>query len=312
MSIKLTRTPTTGSATKRVVPRQNKPSQSPAAAADKANDVGIADDTAGTERAGKRYDAIVKENDNVNVAGTYSLPTYAPSYMPTKSLSPTYMPTLMSGKSRKVNMDDYDDDSLSKSGKSGGDSKSGKASPPLYCDQAFEKAWESNKKVDFLIAETKQEMKSQCEFDTREDTELKRFLANLACPFIYRPDDGFLDNETAVVKFFENITNPVFKDVNLTLLGEAFWDFQMYCDCANGIDKQCAAKIPEIPPINEESLDYCILSSIWNGDIDVDLFDTLPKEVQECGCFFIITEKDDVSECPGLDLGANFIDVLES
>lgn len=298
MSIKLTRTPTNGSASKRVV--QNKPSSSPASAAAKTEVATDATEVTGSERAGKREEAIA----NLVTANPTYYPTITPmptTYMPTETPTtyyPTLSPTYMSGKSRKVSMD-------SKSGKGGKTSaeggKSGKASPQIdYCEKAFEKAWEANIEAKKAIAETRQDLKDQCEFDTT-DTNRSPFAPNLACPFIYTPDTGFLDEKDAVIEYFENITGS-----NET--GIAFWEFQMYCACAKGMNEGCAAKIPDIPPIDETGLEYCKFAGIWNGNIGLDLLDTLDSEVQECGCTFVGTEKDDVSMCPGLGLGDNFDD----
>eukprot|EP00956_Cyclotella_meneghiniana_P036754 scaffold130097_cov50-Cyclotella_meneghiniana.AAC.2 len=243
-------------------------------------------------------------------------PTYIPSYSPTitamptteaptftPTSSPTYVPTYgKSGKSRSID-DSKSGKGESKSGKGEGDSKSGKSEPeprPDYCEKAFEKAWEANLEADKEIAETKEELKERCEFDTT-DTKKSPFAPNLQCPFIYTPDTGFLDEEEEVIEFFENITG-----TNET--GIAFWALQKYCDCEKGLNEMCATKIPDIPPITEESIDYCIFASIWNGDIELDVIETLDEEVVECGCTFVMTEKEEVSECPGLDLGGNFED----
>ena len=208
-------------------------------------------------------------------------------------------------------MDDYDDDALlSKSGKGGkaggAGGKSGKAVIEKsidYCEKSFEKAWEANIEADKAIAETRTELKEQCAFDTT-DTKKSPFAPNLQCPFIYTPDTGFLDEKEEVIEYFENITGS-----NET--GIAFWEFQNYCSCVSGLNEECVTKIPDIPPIDETALDYCIFASIWNGDVELDLLDTLPSEVEECGCTFVMSEKEEVSECPGLDLGGNFIDPLE-
>ena len=240
--------------------------------------------------------------------------TYSPTEMPTTyypTLSPSYYPTMGSGKSRKINLDDYDDDAiLSKSGKGGkaggGGGKSGKAALEKsidYCEQSFEKAWEANIEADKALGDTRQELKERCEFDTT-DTKKSPFAPNFQCPFIYTPDTGFLDEEEKVIEYIENVTNS--NDSNET--GIAFWAFQNYCSCVYGLNEKCVTKIPDIPPINETALDYCIFASIWNGDIGVDMLDTLPSEVQECGCTFVYSEKEGVAECPGLDLGGNFID----
>ena len=195
----------------------------------------------------------------------------------------------------------------SKSSKGQGNSKSSKRELPRpnpelprpdYCENALEEAWEANLNANKVIpAETKQELKELCEFDTT-DTMSSPFAPNLQCPFIYTPDTGFLDEEEEVIEFFENITGS-----NET--GIAFWALQQYCDCEKGLNEMCATRIPDIPPV---STDYCTFASIWNGDICVDLIETLDEEVVKCGCTFVMAEKEEVSECPGLDLGANFRD----
>lgn len=168
------------------------------------------------------------------------------------------------------------------------------------CEKALEKAWEANIAAGYVIAETKDAMREMCEFDSHTVTP------NLGCPFIYFPDAGFLDSRAKVVNFFDTIGNG-------NTVGTAFWKFQMYCECAKGNDDKCVTKIPDIPPINGTGLDYCIFSSIWNGDIELDLLnELLNEEVRSCGCTFVGTEKESVNLCPGLDLGANFIDPLES
>jgi hypothetical protein len=162
------------------------------------------------------------------------------------------------------------------------------------CQKALDKAWEANMAASHVIPGTKYEMKDYCEFDT---TGAAWFAPNFGCPFLYTPDTGFLDSRAKVVNYFGNT------------VGIAYWEFQMYCECVKGIDHQCVTKIPDIPPINGTGLDYCIFSSIWNGDIELDLInDTLDEEVRSCGCTFVGTEKDSVNLCPGLDLGANFVD----
>lgn len=242
-------------------------------------------------------------------------PSYSPSYNPTANptitampttmvptSSPTYVPTYgKSGKSRSIDSS-KSGKGESKSGKGEGSSKSGKSEEPRpdYCEKAFDKAWEANLEADKEIAQTQKELKERCDFDTT-DTKSSPFTPNLSCPFIYTPDTGFLDSEEDIVEFFENIT-----DSNETSI--AFWALQQYCDCEKGLNEMCATKIPDIPPITEESIDYCIFASIWNGDIEVDLIDTLDEEVVECGCTFVMTEKEEISECPGLDLGGNFDD----
>jgi hypothetical protein len=165
----------------------------------------------------------------------------------------------------------------------------------------LEKAWEANIAAGYVIAGTKDEMREYCEFDSGTDWP---FTPNLVCPFLYFPDTGFLDNRAKVVNFFDTIANGIGNTV-----GTAFWEFQMYCECAKGIDDKCVTKIPDIPPINGTGLDYCIFSSIWNGDIELGLLnELLNEEVRSCGCTFVGTEKESVNLCPGLDLGANFID----
>jgi hypothetical protein len=135
------------------------------------------------------------------------------------------------------------------------------------CEKALEKAWEKNIAAGSVIAETKDAMREMCEFDSYTVTP------NLGCPFLYFPDTGFLDSRAKVVNFFDTIGNGIGNTV-----GTAYWEFQMYCECAKGIDDKCVTKIPDIPPINGTGLDYCIFSSIWNGDIEQDLLNELLNE----------------------------------
>lgn len=299
MSIQLTRTPTKGNTTtKRVTPPKEGPSSSPAAAAAKTE--AVPTEVNDEIRKGKRpVLANAVANAGTDAAATTTTPTHVPSYFPT--YVPSYAPTMSSGKSRKVDPDDYDDDAVGKAAKGSG--KSGKSSPFVdYCAQSFEKAWEANVEAGKVIAETREEMKEQCNFDTT-NTPKSPFTPNLACPFIYTPDTGFLDEKEEVIEYFENITGS-----NET--GIAFFAFQMYCECAKGLNEKCVTKIPDIPPIDDTGLDYCIFASIWNGDIALEKINTLDEEVQECGCTFVGTEKEGVADCPGLALGDNFIDPL--
>jgi hypothetical protein len=109
-----------------------------------------------------------------------------------------------------------------------------------------------------------------------------------------------LNTEEEVVEFLTND-----KGFDKTV-GEAFWLFQMYCECRNGIDKGCATKIPNISenPLSEEGVEYCKFTGVWNGDFELDNFYDLPEEVQQCGCYFVQKTGSVTDTCPGVDLGA--------
>ena len=245
-------------------------------------------------------------------------PTYSPSYVPTyvPTLLPTISPTYMSMPT-----------SQGKSGKTGG--KTGKGSVPSsssnLCEKRFDLAWEANANADFVIATTKEEMKARCDFDTT-NTKYSPFAPNLSCPFIFTPKTGFLDTESEVIEYFNNITGTIGQSI-----GQAFWLFQLYCQCQQGYDLGCSSKIPHGPPSKEmgyvygsvhvssysefipastpaERAEYCALAGIWNGDFDPGNFFDLPKDVQECGCFWVGEAQEMVDDCPGVDLGAFFID----
>eukprot|EP00804_Cyclotella_cryptica_P024984 CCRYP_015510-RA/>CCRYP_015510-RA protein AED:0.27 eAED:0.27 QI:331/1/1/1/0.5/0.33/3/566/388 len=307
MSIQLTRTPTKGtSTTKRTVSK--KPTSTTATGTSKKQSVGVTDNATATTPAESKGDESKRESADdmrASVAGTDS-PTYMPSYVP------TYMPTVQqSGKSRKVDPDYYDDDSIiirTKSGKTGsGGGKSGKGSSPNsnVCKKRLDLAWEANVNADFVIAQTKNELKERCAFDTT-NTNQSPFAPNLSCPFIYTPDTGFLDNEAAVVAFFGNLTGD---DVT----GTAFWLFQLYCECDAGIDNECLTKVPSLSSSSSAGkVDYCTFAGIWNGDFALGNYFDLDKEVQTCGCYFVSVEQEGIDNCPGVDLGAFFVDPTNS
>ncbi|KAL3784485.1 hypothetical protein HJC23_013628 [Cyclotella cryptica] len=244
-------------------------------------------------------------------------PTYSPSYIPTylPTSTPTIAPISMS----------MPPSSGGKSGKSGG--KAGKSSYPSsswnLCEKRFDLAWEANVNADYVIATTKQEMAKRCEFDTT-DTSSNPFAPNLSCPFIYTNKTGFLDNQTAVIAFFRTLTSDA-------VVGNTFWLFQMYCQCKQGYDLGCASKIPHGPSSTDigynygnvhvssysefipastpaERAEYCAFAGIWNGDFDLDNYYDLPKDVQDCGCFWVGEAQEMVDDCPGVDLGAFLID----
>ncbi|KAL7489751.1 hypothetical protein ACHAW6_015445 [Cyclotella cf. meneghiniana] len=298
VTIQLTRTPTKGTSTsKRTAPK--KPTSTASTTTNKQKSDDAVSDTVPTTPAESKRES----NENTRVSAMVTdLPTYMPSYVPT-AYTPTVEP---SGKARKVDPDNYDDDSIitrTKSGKTdSGGGKGGKGSNPTsnVCEKRFDLAWEANVKVDYAIADTKTQMKEQCAFDTT-NTAASPFAPNLSCPFIYTPDTGFLDNETAVVNYFLNITGS-------DSIGIAFWLFQLYCGCDLGINEQCLDKVPTLTGSSPEgNIPYCTFAGIWNGDFALNNYFDLDNDVQTCGCYFVSVEQLGVDNCPGVDLGAFFV-----
>lgn len=152
------------------------------------------------------------------------------------------------------------------------------------------------------------------------------FDANFGCPFLYIPEYfGFLSSEEEYKEIFSEPLNP-----NPDLDGEAFWNVVKYCQCHQGYDLGCAAKIPHGPPTTVVSYEdtgdkmvngysefipgstpadraeYCKMVGVWNGDFDADVASDLSQDVMECGCFWLGTAQDMAGTCPGVDLGAFF------
>jgi len=149
--------------------------------------------------------------------------------------------------------------------------------------------------------------------------------SNFGCPFIYYPPMGFIKGEEQYVDIFGE------------KVGEAFQALAMYCECYQGYELGCAAKIPHGPPTTMqeypertpsevivpsyseyipvstpgERTEYCKLVGVWNGDFDTDIVPELEEDVVDCGCYFIGQAQDMVDQCPGVDLGA-FFDTEES
>ena len=124
-------------------------------------------------------------------------------------------------------------------------------------------------------------------------------------------------------------------DYECGVFGKAMWLHDKYCECHQGYELGCAAKIPypiESPAIASLSLfgglephdvpgddvhpgdnpkkwqEYCKFAAVWNGDIKYDKYDAigLSSEVKECGCFFVGNARTKVGGCPGVDLYAHF------
>ncbi|KAL7518137.1 hypothetical protein ACHAWX_002993 [Stephanocyclus meneghinianus] len=300
VTIQLTRTPTKGTSTsKRAAPK--KPTSTASATTNKKKSDDDVSDTVPTTPAESKRES----NDNTRVSTMVTDPTYMPSYVPT-SYTPTVEP---SGKARKVDPDNYDDDSIitrTKSGKTdSGGGKGGKGSIPTsnVCEKRFDLAWEANVNASYIIARTKNDLKQLCAFDTT-NTAASPFAPNLSCPFIYTPDTGFLDNETEVVDYFVNMTNVP----NGTAVGTAFWLFQMYCECQLGIGNGCLASVPNLTSSSPDGkIQYCTFAGIWNGDFALNNYFELDNDVQTCGCYFVSVEQLGVDNCPGVDLGAFFV-----
>lgn len=164
---------------------------------------------------------------------------------------------------------------------------------------------------------TPQDVTDLCEFVPPNDMD-----PNFGCPFVYLPWMGFLEGE----------------DYEMIFPGEepgvAFNSFVKYCQCHQGYELGCAAKVPHGPPTGREMYEdaagepkevivnsysefipfgtpadraeYCKMVGVWNGDFDSDIVEDFSSDVTECGCFFIGTAKDMVGTCPGVDLGAFF------
>ena len=60
---------------------------------------------------------------------------------------------------------------------------------------------------------------------------------NFGCPFLYVPDLGFLRGSEEHVEVLGEEA------------GEAFQSLTMYCQCHQGFELGCAAKIPHGPPL---------------------------------------------------------------
>jgi len=140
---------------------------------------------------------------------------------------------------------------------------------------------------------------------------------NLGCPFIYLPEIGFVKGVDEYKVIFGDEA------------GVAFQSLVMYCECFQGFELGCAAKIPHGPPATtRETLtsqvivngysefipfstpadraDYCEMVGVWNGDFDAEIERDFKKDVADCGCYYIGQAQDMVNQCPGVDLGAFF------
>lgn len=191
-------------------------------------------------------------------------------------------------------------------------SKSGKATGPSggLCSNRLVLASKSNDAAgNILQVNSPEEITERCEFDTDFD-------ANLSCPFIFTPDEGFADTEDKISYLFGG---------NQTI-GEALYDFLLYCQCQQAFELKCTSKIPHGPPTAEIDFgygnvlvpsyseyipasspevraEYCAFGGIWNGDFDLENFYDLSADVQDCGCFWLYQAKEMVGTCPGVDLG---------
>lgn len=132
---------------------------------------------------------------------------------------------------------------------------------------------------------------------------------NFGCPFLFVPELGFVQGEEEYVEIFGEDA------------GVAFQSFVMYCQCYQGFELGCAAKIPHGPPAPSESVngyseyipfstpddraEYCKMVGVWNGDFDSEDVEFTP-DVEDCGCFFVGQAQDMVDQCPGVELGEFF------
>ncbi|KAL7530792.1 hypothetical protein ACHAXR_003679, partial [Thalassiosira sp. AJA248-18] len=157
-----------------------------------------------------------------------------------------------------------------------------------------------------------------CEFNPPEEGD----DPNFGCPFLFVPDIGFLEGEEFVEVLGEEP-------------GKAFESLVFYCQCHQGYDLGCAAKIPHGPPASTASYtdsegntkevmvpsyseyipfstpadraEYCKMVGVWNGDFESDVVADFTEDVNDCGCFFAGQAKEMVGQCPGVDLGAFFV-----
>jgi len=203
-----------------------------------------------------------------------------------------------------------------KSGKSGG-SKSRKISSGICTKRlhiAFEEIVELGPNGPFGRIETPSDVTKLCAFVPPTDDSDDY---NFGCPFLFIPGMGFLQGEEEYIELLGEAA------------GTAFNSLVLYCQCHQGFDLGCAAKIPHGPPtstteyVEKEVLvngysefipfstpadraDYCMMVGVWNGDFESDVAHDLSPDVMDCGCFFTGTAKDMVGTCPGVELGAFF------
>jgi len=209
-----------------------------------------------------------------------------------------------------------------KSGKSGGSSggKSGKSRVVTtgICNKrlmiAFEEIMALGPDGQFGTISDPSDVTELCAFSPPEEGSDD---FNFGCPFIYLPEEGFLQGDDQYINLFGE--EP----------GIAFNSLVLYCQCHHGFDMGCAAKIPHGPPTStveyeEKSVtvngysefipfsdpgtraDYCKLAGVWNGDFGEDITAELDSDVLDCGCFWVGTAKEMVDTCPGVELGAFF------
>mmetsp|Transcript_36085 Transcript_36085/g.77799 ORF Transcript_36085/g.77799 Transcript_36085/m.77799 type:complete len:419 (+) Transcript_36085:96-1352(+) len=228
-------------------------------------------------------------------------PAKAPSNAPpsrAKSGKNFPMPSSSRGKSRK-------DDS--KSGKSEEDGP-----PSTICSKRLSIAFDQITSLDpdddgpFGLVTEPSDVTDLCYF-MPPDEQNQDF--NFGCPFLFIPGLGFVQGEEEYVEIFGEEA------------GVAFQSFVMYCQCYQGLELGCAAKIPHGPPAPSESVngysefipfstpddraEYCKMAGVWNGDFDSDDVELTP-DVEECGCFFVGQAQDMVDQCPGVELGEFF------
>mmetsp|Transcript_3658 Transcript_3658/g.6690 ORF Transcript_3658/g.6690 Transcript_3658/m.6690 type:complete len:450 (-) Transcript_3658:141-1490(-) len=172
----------------------------------------------------------------------------------------------------------------------------------------------------FGLIESPSDVTDLCYFNppNEEDEDF-----NFGCPFVYVPDMGFIKGVDGYVEIFGEEA------------GEAFQSLVMYCECYQGFELGCAAKIPHGPPTTTKEYedaegepkevlvngysefipfstpadraDYCTMVGVWNGDFDSDITQDFSQDVTDCGCYFVGQAQDMVDQCPGVDLGVFFV-----
>lgn len=213
-----------------------------------------------------------------------------------------------------------------KAGKSGG-TKTGKTRKVStgVCNKRLHLAFEQITDLGpgegpFGVVTKPSDVTDLCEFmpPTKKEKDF-----NFGCPFLYVPEFGFLEGEEEYVAIFGEEA------------GMAFQSFVLYCQCHQGFELGCAAKVPHGPPTTTreytslstgememvtvngysdfipfgkpaDRIEYCKLAGVWNGDFDKDILSDLDQDVVDCGCFFIGQAQDMVDQCPGVELGAFF------
>ena len=189
--------------------------------------------------------------------------------------------------------------------------------------------------LNFGLEVTDEDITAACSFANEIDSPFTaEYFPNLSCPVKAYPfselaifvDGGFLMNDVLYEEFYG------------TPLGRALWLHHKYCECHQGYELGCAAKIPYPEESSGSALrslfsafltdgelfglgsnvqpgdspkkwqEYCKFAAVWNGDISYERYDDigLNPEVKECGCFFVGSARKNVAGCPDVDLYAHF------